>query len=273
MNLLLFETHELSDAHRLSLSGRRAQHLLQVLRVKSGDRIRVGELDGAKGWAEVEDVSKENVELKLDSASFDSSIGVPPRTELTQPALRFVLALPRPQSFKKILQVSSAMGVSDLIFINSARVEQSFFLSPVLQTESIKEHLLLGLEQAGLTKLPKVEIWKDFAPAKKNIFQTPLGERLSRMLDDSEFRGLPEPGAAQSLLQACRNGNYNPDSRATFLLGPEGGWRDAELEFWQSAGFFIFALGEWVLRTETALTVLLGQLAVMRELAQAGQKS
>ena len=45
MNLLLVEPEELLD-DRLVLTGRRAVHLLQVLRVEPGSVVRLGMVDG-----------------------------------------------------------------------------------------------------------------------------------------------------------------------------------------------------------------------------------
>jgi len=259
MNLLLFEAHELDGSRRLILSGRRAEHLRGVLRVKNGDRLRVGALDGAKGWAEVATVSGNCIELELENENWRAS------SDTSAAPLRLIMALPRPQSFKKVLQTAASMDVAEISFINSARVEQSFFRSPVFEPEQIREHLLLGLEQAGKTRLPIVKIYKDFTPAKK---ESEVPQSLMESMEWAEFRGVPEPKAERSFAQMATEGGLRKNSRALFLIGPEGGWRQAELDFWASQGFTAFSLGNWILRVETALSVLIGQLEVVRELSR-----
>jgi 16S rRNA (uracil1498-N3)-methyltransferase len=44
-------------------------------------------------------------------------------------------------------------------------------------------------------------------------------------------------------------------SPAFFLVGPEGGWTDAELDAAHKKGFALVGLGDGILRTETAAIV------------------
>lgn len=51
--------------------------------------------------------------------------------------------------------------------------------------------------------------------------------------------------------------SHVPPSRLAFLVGPEGGLSDAEVEQAKAAGFHAARLGPRVLRTETAPVVAL----------------
>src|SRR5829696_10247326 len=86
MNLLLLEPSEIRDACDVHLSGTRAAHLLNVLRVAAGHQVRVGILDGPCGVGTVQSVSDDTIELQC---SFETTI--PPR-----PLVDVLLALPRP---------------------------------------------------------------------------------------------------------------------------------------------------------------------------------
>ncbi|HYG67097.1 MAG TPA: 16S rRNA (uracil(1498)-N(3))-methyltransferase, partial [Anaeromyxobacteraceae bacterium] len=46
MNLLLLEPGELRDDGTARLTGRRAEHVREVLRAAPGERLRVGRVDG-----------------------------------------------------------------------------------------------------------------------------------------------------------------------------------------------------------------------------------
>ena len=48
------------------------------------------------------------------------------------------------------------MGVPRLVLLNSYRVEKSFWQTPFLQPEAIREQLILGLEQARDSVLPEI---------------------------------------------------------------------------------------------------------------------
>ena len=53
MNLLLFTGADRLDATRISVCDRRLQHLRQVHRARVGDTLRVGEIGGLIGEAEL----------------------------------------------------------------------------------------------------------------------------------------------------------------------------------------------------------------------------
>ncbi|MGZ3460670.1 MAG: RsmE family RNA methyltransferase, partial [Archangium sp.] len=54
-------------------------------------------------------------------------------------------------------------------------------------------------------------------------------------------------------------------SRVVLAVGPDGGWVPFEAELLEAHGFRPVSLGPRILRVETAVPVLLGQLALLRE--------
>ncbi len=65
---------------------------------------------------------------------------------------------------RRVLQTVAAMGVPKVVLVNSYRVEKSFWQTPFLEPEAIREQLILGLEQARDTVLPEIVIEKRFKP-------------------------------------------------------------------------------------------------------------
>ena len=57
MNLILLEERDRVDASSVTLADARATHLLKVLRVTTGQTVRVGWIDGPLGTGTVESVS------------------------------------------------------------------------------------------------------------------------------------------------------------------------------------------------------------------------
>ena len=51
-----------------------------------------------------------------------------------------------------------------------------------------------------------------------------------------------------------------PHRATTLLIGPEGGWTDAEIERTERLGIRAFGLGELILRAETAPVAALAAL-------------
>ncbi|WKN21416.1 16S rRNA (uracil(1498)-N(3))-methyltransferase [Azotobacter vinelandii] len=234
MNLLLLDDADFVGADRAILRDRRLRHLREVHRAEAGDSLRVGRLGGAMGEGRLLRLEAAEAELQV---VFDS----PPPAKLP---LTLLLALPRPKMLKRVLQTVAAMGVPRLVLLNSYRVEKSFWQTPFLEAQAIREQLLLGLEQARDTVLPEVLVEKRFKP----------------FVEDH----LPQL-AAGTLGLLGHPGDYPPCPRAverpvTLAIGPEGGWIPYEVDKLQAAGLAPVQLGERILRVETAVTALLARL-------------
>ncbi|AYC34637.1 16S rRNA (uracil(1498)-N(3))-methyltransferase [Pseudomonas cavernae] len=234
MNLLLLEDADFVAADRAILRDRRLKHLHEVHQAASGDRLRVGRLNGLMGSGTLLRLDATEAELQLQ---FDQ----PPPAKLP---LTLLLALPRPKMLKRILQTVAAMGVPRLVLLNSYRVEKSFWQTPFLEPAALREQLILGLEQARDTVLPEVLIEKRFKPF--------VEDRLPAI-------------AAETLGLVGHPGDYPPCPRAveqavTLAIGPEGGWIPYEVDKLREAGLQPVQLGARILRVETAVPVLLARL-------------
>lgn len=235
MNLLLLEDGDFSAKDRVLLHGRRLKHLNEVHRAETGDSLRLGRLGGAMGSGRI---------LRLDAGSAEiaiESLDTPPPAKLP---LTLLLALPRPKMLKRVLQTVASMGVPRLVLLNSYRVEKSFWQTPFLTPEAIREQLILGLEQARDTVLPEVSIEKRFKPF--------VEDRLPALAAGS-LGLLGHPGDWPACPRAV-------ESPVTLAIGPEGGWIPYEVEKLQEAGLQPVQLGERILRVETAVTALLARL-------------
>lgn len=234
MNLLLLEDADFVAADRAVLRGRRLRHLHEVHQAEQGDQLRVGRLGGAMGQGRL-------LRLESDEAELQVSLDLPPPAKLP---LTLLLALPRPKMLRRVLQTVAGMGVPRLVLLNSYRVEKSFWQTPFLAPEAIREQLLLGLEQARDTLLPEVIIEKRFKPF--------VEDRLPQL-------------CAGSLGLLGHPGDYPPCPRTvsgpvTLAIGPEGGWIPYEVDKLAAAGLRPVQLGERILRVETAVPALLARL-------------
>jgi RsmE family RNA methyltransferase len=158
--------------------------------------------------------------------------------------LTLLLALPRPKMLKRVLQTVASMGVPKLILLNSYRVEKSFWQTPFLQPEAIREQLILGLEQARDTLLPEVLIEKRFKPFVEDQLGALAQGSLGLVGHPGDY-----PSCPRAVTQAV-----------TLAIGPEGGWIPYEVEKLAAAGLQPVQLGERILRVETAVTALLARL-------------
>lgn len=234
MNLLLLEEQDFTAPQRVRLSGRRLQHMLEIQQVAIGDNLRVGQIDGLMGEGQV-------VALDAHQAELQVSLSQLPPAKLP---LTLLLAMPRPKMFRRILQHCATLGVADIVLLNSYRVEKSFWQTPFLQPEVIRENLLLGLEQARDTVLPKVRIEKRFKPFVEDHLPALIAGTTALVAHPGDF-------------PACPRALADPVALA---IGPEGGWIPYEVDKLNAAGFQPVQLGERILRVETAVTVLIARL-------------
>ncbi|AZC34841.1 16S rRNA (uracil(1498)-N(3))-methyltransferase [Pseudomonas chlororaphis] len=234
MNLLLLEEADFIAADRVILRDRRLTHMQEVHRVEVGDSLRVGRIGGLMGSAEL-------LRLEPGEAELQVSLDQPPPTKLP---LTLVLALPRPKMLRRVLQTVAAMGVPRLVLVNSYRVEKSFWQTPFLEPEAIREQLILGLEQARDSVLPEVVIEKRFKPF--------VEDRLPALVEGT-LGLVGHPGQ----YPACPRGLDEP---VTLAIGPEGGWIPYEIDLLGKSGLQPVQLGERILRVETAVTALLARL-------------
>jgi len=234
VNLLLLEEADFIAADRVILRDRRLTHMQEVHRCEVGDSMRVGRIGGLMGSAEVLRLDASEAELRV-------TLDQPPPAKLP---LTLVLALPRPKMLRWVFQTVAAMGVPRIVLVNSYRVEKSFWQTPFLEPEAIREQLILGLEQARDSVLPEIVIEKRFKPFVEDRLPAITEGTLGLVGHPGQYppcpRGLDEP--------------------VTLAIGPEGGWIPYEIDLLGKSGLQPVQLGERILRVETAVTALLARL-------------
>lgn len=235
MNLLLLEPADFTSDSKVTLRGRRLQHLLAVHRVSEGINLRAGLVNGQMGEAKVLRLTPQEVELAV-------VLSQPPPAALP---VTLILAMPRPKMLRRILQTIATMGIKQLYLINSWRVEKSYWQSPWLAPGAIREQLLLGLEQGCDTQLPQVLIRPRFKPFVED-------ELLGIVADSLALVAHPDCDTP------CPAGPQT--APMTLAIGPEGGFIDYEIQKLCEMRFQPVTLGNRILRVETAIPAILGRL-------------
>ena len=234
VNLLLFSDADRGADGLLQITGARLQHLLQVHGKSSGESVRVGEIGGNMGLGEILAIDAEKAVMRVD-------LDQAPPAKLP---LTLVLALPRPKMLRRILRAAAEFGVPELHLIHSFRVEKSYWQTPVLHANTVRDYLLQGLEQSRDTVLPEVRYHKRFKPFVEDRLPALLANRRALLAHPGEH-------------PACPRGGTEP---TTLVIGPEGGFIPYEVEKLQNAGCAPVSLGPRILRVENAVTSLLGRL-------------
>jgi RsmE family RNA methyltransferase len=234
MNLILLEESDFLGNDRVRIDGRRFLHIRDVHRARAGDELTVGRLGGRIGFGRIVHLDAESLEMEV-------------RLERDPPAplpLTVVLALPRPKVMRRVLRSLAVMGVKKIVLVNSARLEKSYWQTPFLDKEEQRRQLLLGLEQAGDTVLPDVQLRRLFRP----FVEDELPE-----LSQGTLRFVAHPGSDST----CPRDVRRP---VTLVIGPEGGFVPFEIDLFLSIGFTVVSLGPRIMNIETAIPFFISRL-------------
>ena len=235
MNIILLAPDDWLDDDTVCLDDRRHEHIRGVLKAEIGDALRVGLVNGLRGSGTVVKLSDEHTHLQVELVE----------SPLPRHPCDLILALPRPKMLRRVFRTAAEMGVAHLYLINSARVEKSYWQSPLLQPDRIKAALTAGLERAGDTVLPQVHLHPRFKPFIEDQLPGLIG---------SQRCWIAHPGASEALA--------NQSEEGLILLGPEGGFVPYEVELAQSMGAKAVRLSDRILSVDTAITAALSQSAL-----------
>ena len=228
MRIPRFHAPQAAPGARLELPAHAAHHARDVLRIRPGAAVRVFDGRGREWEARVESVTRQGVRLHLGA----------PATPLPEPGLPLHLALSalKGDRMEWVIQKGTELGVAEIAPLITARTESA--ARPALggtRQERWEKVASGAAEQCGRAVVPRI------APTRR------LAELLAEPLEGQRLI-LREPPSAPPL-----GSRPAPGAAGLWLLiGPEGGWEQAELEAASAAGFSAVSLGPRVLRAETA---------------------
>ena len=236
MNIVLLNANQDCSSDIWSIEDQRQiKHLNQHLQLKAGDTLKVGVRDGQRYLTEVQSITAQQIMLRPIQAE-----NVPNKLPV-----HLILALPRPKVLRRMIMDAVTLGVERISLIHSYRVDKSYWQSPFLQ--QLDDYVTLGLEQAGDTIVPEIQLYKRFKPFVEDVLPTLITEQRPAYV--------AHPYAEQSMPHAIAHG-------CNLIVGPEGGFIPYEIELLKKNGCQAMSLGNRILRTETAVSNILGRLFV-----------
>ena len=236
MNIVLLDANQDCSRDIWSIEDQRQiKHLNQHLQLKAGDTLKVGVRDGQRYLTEVQSITAQQIMLRpIQTESVPNKVPV-----------HLILALPRPKVLRRMIMDAVTLGVERISLIHSYRVDKSYWQSPFLQ--QLDDYVTLGLEQAGDTIVPEIQLYKRFKPFVEDVLPTLITEQRPAYV--------AHPYAEQSMPHAIAHG-------CNLIVGPEGGFIPYEIELLKKNGCQAMSLGNRILRTETAVSNILGRLFV-----------
>ncbi|MCU5785181.1 16S rRNA (uracil(1498)-N(3))-methyltransferase [Alloalcanivorax marinus] len=237
MSRRFFDDQPFAAQQPVALGAGPSHHIAKVLRMGVGESLTLFNGQGGEWSAVLEEVGKKAVIARpLAFTDVDRSAPLP---------VTLGLPLIKGDRMDFAIQKAVEMGAAAIRVLNTERTEVR--LKGDREDKKFdhwRQVIISACEQCGLNRPPTLE-----GPLPLNDFLAGAGG----------LKLIAHPGREPLRPEALAGAEA-----ITLLTGPEGGFSDPELAAAGDAGFLPFALGERVLRAETAPVALLGALWALR---------
>lgn len=234
---------EATRGSTFTLADSEAHHAIDVLRLRSGERVSVLNGVGDEFLCEIEQVEKRIVRLRPVHKQ-----AIPPLPY----KLTLVQAIAKGKAMEFIVQKAAELGVHRIVPIQSERTVAQVDADHVgSKIEKWEGTAVEAIKQCGSAWLPKID-----APKTVAGFLS-AGERF-----DITLIATLQPGARHPRVQidSYRTERGRLPGTVAVWVGPEGDFTPAEVHAVLSAGALPITLGQLILRSETAAIYCLSVL-------------
>jgi 16S rRNA (uracil1498-N3)-methyltransferase len=217
-------------AGEITLDEDNSRHIIQVLRMRTGEDLQLTDGKGTLLTATIIDDHKKKCRVKVKT------------TVLHPPAGRSVTIaislLKNASRFEWFLEKAAEIGVTGIVPLWCERTERH-----QVRQDRLHNILVSALLQSQQTRMP---LLREPAPFAQWILEARQDQRfIAHCLEDTR------PGAF--LMDAVRaDVSKDPETSRIILIGPEGDFSPKEVEMALQHKFLPVSLGENRLRTETA---------------------
>ncbi|MFS0727504.1 16S rRNA (uracil(1498)-N(3))-methyltransferase [Paenibacillus sp. 1P07SE] len=240
-------------AHRVTIGGNDAHHIVRVMRMTPGDQFIVSDGESREAVAEIAELAPGEVIAEI----------VELREMTSEPLWHIVIAqgLPKGDKMETVIQKGTEIGAAGFIPFQSERV--------VVQYDDKKEGKRLerwqriakeAAEQAHRSKIPPVRPVMSWPALLAEAGGYDLALLCYEKQSETPSHGLRELIALDTDAQQMR--------KVLLIVGPEGGFSEREVAEAEACGIRIAGLGRRILRTETA--ALVGLTCLMYESGEMG---
>ncbi|KAF0810915.1 hypothetical protein A167_00402 [Alcanivorax sp. S71-1-4] len=229
-----FDPQPFSQGQQTVLGEDASHHIARVLRMQVGEHLQVFNGQGGAWDAEITAISKKAVTVL--ARGFDAEDRAAPRP------VTVALPMIKGERMDYALQKATELGAHCFQLLTTERTDVR--LDGDRQEKKLRhwqQVVVSACEQCGMNRVPRVH-----APL-------PLDAWLAQA--DAALKLMAHPGEAP-----LANETLHAADSLVLLTGPEGGFSDTELHHAARYGFVSFALGNRVLRAETAPVALLAAL-------------
>ena len=244
------ETEFFMDSEAV-ITGSDVNHIKNVLRMKPGERILLSDGKGTNCLGELEEIGSDRITVKLLQEEVEDT-ELPVEVTLYQ-------GLPKGDKMEFIIQKCVELGVSRIVPVEMSRCVVK--LEP--KKEEAKRKRWYGISESA-AKQSKRMIVPEIAPVMKYKDAVQEAEKTDLFLlpyEDSE--SLEGAGGMELTRELIRR--LEPGQKCAVLIGPEGGFSDAEVEIAKAHAAKTITLGKRILRTETAGLFVMSAIGLLLE--------
>ena len=216
------------DRAEVELEGDAYRHLFRARRAAAGERVRLADGAGRARWGEVVSVGRSAATVR---------VGGEAPANLPAARVHLLVGAPKKERTSWLVEKATELGVAAVRFLDTARTPREFGDGTVRRLARVAA---AALEQSHGSRLPELTGTHPFAEVPELLAAAPSARYL---LDTGE----PAAGGAPLVLDPSP-----PPAATAVLVGPEGGWSDAEREALAALACRPISLGPTTLRTETA---------------------
>jgi len=240
---------------RLPVWGADARHAAQVARVRTGERIGVGDGRGRLAWGRVVHVAQGEVAIEADEIVIEDRPG---------PRITLVQALAKGDRDELAIQAATELGVSAVVPWQAARSISVWKGDKAAKgIERWRSVVREASKQAIRASVPEVGELVSTRALAEALRLAPLaqGAAWALVLEPTAPLSLSAAVPPRSLSEAA--GRVEGPTEITLIAGPEGGIAPEELRELELAGAQLVRLGPEVLRTSTAGPAAIAALSVL----------
>ena len=240
-----FVNDECRQGDRYIISGADHNHIKNVLRMKAGDTILIS-ANGKSDLCEIETIDNDEIIAPIIEEDYQNT-ELPLQIHLFQ-------GLPKSDKMELIIQKAVELGVYSITPIEMRRcivkLDDKKKKSKQTRWQSISESAAKQSKRNLIPEINETISYKAALDAAKEF-------DLLLVPYENEDGILSTKEALAELKEAKSVG---------IIIGPEGGFDDAEIEAAKDAGGRIISLGKRILRTETAAITAVGMCMLYTEM-------
>lgn len=226
----------------VEVTGDEAHHAVRVSRLRVGERILIGDGNGRIGEGEVETAERDRFTVRLDALHPATAHGDSPELVLVQ-------ALAKGDRDERAVEQATEFGVDTIIPWQAERSVSRWSGSGDKAEKGRDKWQRVAREAAKQSLRPRIP---GVRPLETLAGLCALASRADTAVVALHPRG-NNPLSAWAASIAAPSGAAGDAIRHIYLVvGPEGGFSDAELDRFEAAGAHVAVLGDTVLRTSSA---------------------